>query len=82
MQTKQRNIQGAQGDYRSSSMNITIQHAFHEVADLLSARDKFAEQEAIQVRRAWLSAATQLYKALGVESNDTANNTTREIARK
>ena len=86
----------------------TIQQAFREVADLLSARDKLAEQLAaqqanaeaqnhllrlvearyqagivshlevldaqrqafaaeqgeIQVRRAWLSAATQLYKAI------------------
>ena len=94
----------------------TIQQAFREVADLLSARDKLAEQLAaqqanakaqkqllrlvearyqagivshlevldaerqsfaaeqgeIQVRRAWLSAATQLYKALAGESNDSA----------
>ncbi len=94
----------------------TIQQAFREVADLLSARDKLAEQLAaqqanaeaqnhllrlvearyqagivshlevldaqrqafaaeqgeLQVRRAWLSAATQLYKALAGESNDTA----------
>lgn len=91
----------------------TIQQAFREVADLLSARDRIAEQlaaqqanadaqnqllrlvearykagivshlevldaqraafaaeqGAVQVRRAWLSAATQLYKALAGESN-------------
>ena len=95
----------------------TIQQAFREVADLLSARDKLAgqltaqtanaqaqqqrlklvdaryragvsnylevldaqrdaytaEQDALQVRRAWLSAATQLYKALAGEST-AANN--------
>jgi Outer membrane efflux protein len=39
-----------------------------------------AEQGAIQVRRAWLSAATQLYKALAGESNDSADRTTQEIA--
>jgi multidrug efflux system outer membrane protein len=104
----------------------TIQQAFREVADLLSARDKLAEQltaqqanadaqnhllrlvearykagivsnlevldaqrqafaaeqGALQVRRAWLSAATQLYKALAGESNDTANTTTQEISSK
>jgi outer membrane protein, multidrug efflux system len=103
----------------------TIQQAFREVADLLSARDKLAEQlaaqqanaeaqnhllrlaearyqagivshlevldaqrqdfaaeqGAIQVRRAWFSAATQLYKALAGESNDSADRTTQEIAR-
>jgi multidrug efflux system outer membrane protein len=92
----------------------TIQQAFREVADLLSARDKIAEQlaaqqanadaqshllrlvearyqagivshlevldaqraafaaeqGAIQVRRAWLSAATQLYKAFAGDSNE------------
>ena len=102
----------------------TIQQAFREVADLLSARDKLAEQlaaqqanaeaqnhllrlvdaryqagivshlevldaqrqdfaaeqGAIQVRRAWLSAATQLYKALAGESNDSADRTTQDIA--
>jgi multidrug efflux system outer membrane protein len=102
----------------------TIQQAFREVADLLSARDKLAdqlaaqqanaeaqkhllrlvearyqagivshlevldaqredfaaEQGAIQVRRAWLSAATQLYKALAGESNDTADSTTHKVA--
>lgn len=100
----------------------TIQQAFREVADLLSARDKLAGQLAaqqanakaqkqllrlvearyqagvvshlevldaerqayaadqgeIQVRRAWLSAATQLYKALAGESNDSADSTTQE----
>lgn len=104
----------------------TIQQAFREVADLLSARDRLAEQfaaqqanadaqnrllrlvearykagivshlevldaerqafaaeqGAIQVRRAWLSAATQLYKALAGESNDSADSTTQEVARK
>ena len=99
----------------------TIQQAFREVADLLSARDRLAEQlaaqqanadaqnhllrlvearykagivshlevldaerqafaaeqGAIQVRRAWLSAATQLYKALAGESNDSADGTTQ-----
>ena len=104
----------------------TIQQAFREVADLLSARDKLAEQLAaqqanakaqkqllrlvearyqaglvshlevldaerqsfaaeqgeIQVRRAWLSAATQLYKALAGESSDSADGTTQEIANK
>jgi multidrug efflux system outer membrane protein len=102
----------------------TIQQAFREVADLLSARDKLAEQlaaqqanaeaqnhllrlaearyqagivshlevldaqrqdfaaeqGAIQVRRAWFSAATQLYKALAGESNDSADRTTQDIA--
>ena len=97
----------------------TIQQAFREVADLLSARDKLAEQLAaqqanadaqsrllrlvearyqagivshlevldaerqafaaeqseIQVRREWLSAATQLYKALAGESNDSTDAT-------
>ena len=92
----------------------TIQQAFREVADLLSARDKIAEQlaaqqanadaqshllrlvearyqagivshlevldaqraafaaeqGAIQVRRAWLSAATQLYKVFAGDSNE------------
>ena len=92
----------------------TIQQAFREVADLLSARDKIAaqlaaqqanadaqnqllrlvearyqagivshlevldaqraafaaEQGAIQVRRVWLSSATQLYKAFAGESHD------------
>jgi multidrug efflux system outer membrane protein len=104
----------------------TIQQAFREVADLLSARDKLAEQlaaqqanadvqnhllrlvearykagivshlevldaerqafaaeqGAIQVRRAWLSAATQLYKALAGESNDSADGTTQKVAGK
>ena len=104
----------------------TIQQAFREVADLLSARDKLAEQlaaqqanadaqnhllrlvearyqagivsnlevldaqrqafaaeqGAIQVRRAWLSAATQLYKALAGESNDSADSATQEAASK
>jgi multidrug efflux system outer membrane protein len=103
----------------------TIQQAFREVADLLSARDRLAEQlaaqqanaeaqkhllrlvdaryqagivshlevldaqredfaaeqGAIQVRRAWLSAATQLYKALAGESNDTADSTTQKVAK-
>lgn len=92
----------------------TIQQAFREVADLLSARDRLAEQlaaqtanaqaqqqrlklvdaryqagvssylevldaqrdsytaaqAALQVRRAWLSALTQLYKAVAGESAD------------
>lgn len=92
----------------------TIQQAFREVADLLSASDKLteqltaqaanaqaqnqrlkiaearyqagisshlevldaqreeyaAQQAEIQVRRMWLSVATQLYKALAGESND------------
>lgn len=104
----------------------TIQQAFREVADLLSARDKLAEQlaaqqanadaqnhllrlvearyqagivshlevldaerqsfaaeqGAIQVRRAWLSAATQLYKALAGESKDSADSTTQEVVSK
>ncbi len=104
----------------------TIQQAFREVADLLSARDNLAiqlaaqqanadaqkrlltlvearykagivshlevldaqrqafaaEQGAIQVRRAWLSAATQLYKALAGESNDTPDSATQEISSK
>ncbi len=104
----------------------TIQQAFREVADLLSARDRLAEQlaaqqanadaqnhllrlvearykagivshlevldaerqafaaeqGAIQVRRAWLSAATQLYKALAGESNDSADSTMQEVAGK
>lgn len=104
----------------------TIQQAFREVADLLSARDRLAEQlaaqqanadaqnhllrlvearykagivshlevldaerqafaaeqGAIQVRRAWLSAATQLYKALAGESNDSADGTTQQVAGK
>lgn len=104
----------------------TIQQAFREVADLLSARDKLAEQlaaqqanadaqnhllrlvearykagivshlevldaqrqafaaeqGAIQVRRAWLSAATQLYKALAGESNDAADGATQKVAGK
>ena len=104
----------------------TIQQAFREVADLLSARDRLAEQlaaqqanadaqnhllrlvearykagivshlevldaerqafsaeqGAIQVRRAWLSAATQLYKALAGESNDSADSTTQKVAGK
>jgi multidrug efflux system outer membrane protein len=104
----------------------TIQQAFREVADLLSARDKLskqlaaqqanaeaqnhllrlaearykagivshlevldaqreafsAEQGAIQVRRAWLSAATQLYKALAGESSESADSTTQDMASK
>jgi multidrug efflux system outer membrane protein len=94
----------------------TIQQAFREVADLLSARDKLAEQmnaqtanaqtqqqrlklvdaryqagvsnylevldaqrdayaaeqNSLQVRRAWLSAINQLYKALAGEATDSA----------
>lgn len=101
----------------------TIQQAFREVADLLSARDKLAEQLAaqqanadaqnhllrlvearyqagvvshlevldaerqafaaeqseIQVRREWLSAATQLYKALAGEGNDVSDAAKQEI---
>jgi len=104
----------------------TIQQAFREVADLLSARDRLAEQlaaqqanadaqnrllrlvearyqagivshlevldaerqsyaaeqGALQVRREWLSASTQLYKALGGESKDSADGTTQEVAKK
>lgn len=104
----------------------TIQQAFREVADMLSARDNLAEQlaaqqanadaqarllrlvevrykagivsnlevldaqrqafaaeqGALQVRRAWLSAATQLYKALAGESNDSADARTQEISSK
>ena len=104
----------------------TIQQAFREVADLLSARDRLAEQlaaqqanaeaqnhllrlvearykagivshlevldaerqafaaeqGAIQVRRAWLSGATQLYKALAGESNDSADGRTQQVAGK
>lgn len=104
----------------------TIQQAFREVADLLSARDKLtgqlaaqqanaeaqnqllrlvearykagivsqlevldaqreafaAEQGAIQVRRAWFSAATQLYKAMAGESNETSDRAAQEIANK
>ncbi len=104
----------------------TIQQAFREVADLLSARDKLAEQlaaqqanadaqnhllrlvgarykagivsnlevldaqrqsfsaeqGALQVRRAWLSAATQLYKALGGEGNDKPDSAKQDIANK
>jgi multidrug efflux system outer membrane protein len=104
----------------------TIQQAFREVADLLSARDKLAaqlaaqqanaeaqkhllrlvearyqagivshlevldaqredfaaEQGAIQVRRAWLSVATQLYKALAGVGNDAADSTMQEAASK
>jgi len=104
----------------------TIQQAFREVADLLSARDKLAgqlaaqqanaeaqkhllrlvearyqagivshlevldaqrqafaaEQGEIQVRRAWFSAATQLYKALAGEGNDSSAGTTQEIVSK
>ncbi len=103
-----------------------IQQAFREVADLLKAREKLAEQLAaqqanaevqkhllrlmearyeagivshlevldaqreafaaeeaeIQVRRAWFSAATQLYKALAGESSDQAARAAPEIAGK
>jgi multidrug efflux system outer membrane protein len=98
----------------------TIQQSFREVADLLNANDKLAEQLAaqsanskvqkqrlrlvearyqagianhlevldaqrddftaeqgeVQVRRAWLSAATQLYKALAIEGNDSTARAT------
>jgi len=104
----------------------TIQQAFREVADLLSASNKLdeqltaqsanakaqsqrltlvdarykagiashlelldaqresfiASQGEVQVRRMWLTVATQLYKALGGESNDAAAGTTRESAGK
>jgi multidrug efflux system outer membrane protein len=104
----------------------TIQQAFREVADLLSARDKLAEQLAaqqanakaqkqllrlvearyqagivshfevldaqrqsfaaeqgeIQVRRAWLSAETQLYKALAGESNAASGSADQEASSK
>ena len=103
----------------------TIQQAFREVADLLNARDKLAEQLAAQaansktqnqrlrlvearyqagianhlevldaqreafaaeqgvtqVRRAWLTVVTQLYKALAGESNDSIA-ATQETAKK
>lgn len=102
----------------------TIQQAFREVADLLSARDKLAgrlaaeqanaeaqnkllglvearyqagvvshlevldaqrqayaaEQGVLQTRREWLSASTQLYKALAGEGNDAADGSTHEDA--
>ncbi len=104
----------------------TIQQAFREVADLLNASDKLAEQltaqaanskvqkqrlrlvEAryqagianhlevldaqrdaftaeqgeVQVRRAWLTAATQLYKALAGESNDLMSGVSQVAAKK
>ncbi len=104
----------------------TIQQAFREVADLLSAREKIAEQLAaqtanaqtqkrlltlvearykagianhlevldaereaytaeqlaVQVRRVWLSSATQLYKALAGESNRSVTPAVNEITNK
>ena len=39
-----------------------------------------AEQSEIQARLAWLSTATQLYKALGGDGNDSAENATQKIA--
>jgi len=104
----------------------TIQQAFREVADLLNARDRIAEQlaaqaanaqvqnqrlrlvearyqagianhlevldaqreafaaeqGATQVRRVSLSVATQLYKALGGESNIPEERANQEISRK
>ena len=39
-----------------------------------------AEQSEIQARLAWLGTATQLYKALGGEANDSAENATQKIA--
>jgi multidrug efflux system outer membrane protein len=104
----------------------TIQQAFREVADLLNANDKLAEQLAaqsvnskvqnqrvrlvearyqagianhlevldaqrdafaaeqgeVQVRRSWLSAATQLYKALAIEGSDaTTKNTEGSVSK-
>jgi multidrug efflux system outer membrane protein len=102
----------------------TIQQAFREVADLLSASDKLteqlnaqsanakaqsqrlklvearykagiashlevldaqresyaAEQGEVQVRRAWLTVATQLYKALAGVSNGPAAGATQAVA--
>jgi outer membrane protein, multidrug efflux system len=104
----------------------TIQQAFREVADLLSASDKLneqlaaqtanakaqkqrlklvdarfkagiashlevldaqresyaAEQSEVQVRRMWLTVATQLYKALGGEGNDTSAGAMQEASGK
>ncbi len=52
-----------------------------EVLD--AQRDSFAaEQGETQVRRTWLSAATQLYKALAMESSDSATRTTKEATSK
>ncbi len=109
-----------------ASYEKTIQQAFREVADLLTARDRLAEQltaqqanaeaqkhlltlvEAryrvgivsylevldaqrqafaaeqgeIQVRREWFSAATQLYKALAGESNDSMAKPPQEATSK
>ncbi|KXS33307.1 MAG: RND efflux system, outer membrane lipoprotein, NodT family [Candidatus Gallionella acididurans] len=39
-----------------------------------------AEQSEIQARLAWLTTATQLYKALGGDGNDSAENATQKIA--
>ncbi len=39
-----------------------------------------AEQSEIQARLAWLGTATQLYKALGGDGNDSAENATQKIA--
>lgn len=104
----------------------TIQQAFREVADLLSASDKLtqqltaqtanaraqkqrltlvearykagiashlevldaqresyaAEQGAAQVRRAWLTVATQLFKALAGESSSAAGEAPQQVAGK
>jgi multidrug efflux system outer membrane protein len=50
-----------------------------EVLD--AQRESFAaEQGATQVRRMWLSSSTQLYKALGGESNDSAIKTAQETS--
>ena len=52
-----------------------------EVLD--AQRDAFAaEQGEIQVRRTWLSATTQLYKALAGESTASITGTTQEISHK
>ncbi|HEU0189560.1 MAG TPA: efflux transporter outer membrane subunit [Gallionella sp.] len=50
--------------------------------ELLDAqRESFAaDQGATQVRRLWLSASTQLYKALGGEANEPAIKTTQEAS--
>lgn len=107
-----RSLAEARKDIAVADYEKTIQQAFREVADLLSARDQLAtqlqaqtanaaaqtqrlklvearyqagvssylevldaqrdayaaQQSELQVRRAWLTAATQLYKALAGES--------------
>lgn len=52
-----------------------------EVLD--AQRESFAaDQGATQVRRMWLSASTQLYKALGGEGSDSAAGTAQEVSAK